>query len=159
MEQNFKLIEKEFFETNIIFDTPENQLEKKGFLLRLRKKNGYGILTLKRPKAVGISENRYKIKEEIESRVTDFDSIKTILLALGFEIFFIYEKYREIYKNQNVLITIDRTPIGNFIEIEGNARQIDQISKKLGFSQQDYIVEDYFVLFRKIKKNGFMTFK
>ncbi len=154
----FRLIDKEFFETNIIFDTADNQLGEKGFLLRLRKKNETSILTFKRPGSADFPGKCYKVREEIESGVSNFENVKTILMALGFEICFIYEKYREVYKKKQLLITIDRTPIGNFIEIEGEARNIDDISEKLGYQKKDYIVENYHALFRKIKKYGFMVF-
>ena len=54
---------------------------------------------------------------------------------------------------------IDRTPIGNFIEIEGPALQIDTTTNLLGFNKEDYIVDSYYTLFKKLGKSGFMTFK
>jgi adenylate cyclase class 2 len=39
--------------------------------------------------------------------------------------------------------TLDETPIGIFLELEGNPGWIDRTAATLGFSERDYIVESY----------------
>lgn len=156
---DFKIINKKFFEQNIVFDTRYNELKKKSYLLRLRKENKESNLTLKRPSFKSKELKNYKVREEIEVNVSDFQKTKNILMGLGFEIFFIYEKYREVYEKDNVKIMIDQTPIGNFIEIEGDKCGIDKFASLLGFNQREYIVDTYYSLFKKKKIPGFMKFK
>ena len=156
---DFKLIKSKFFEYNIIFDTNKKNLNRKNCLLRLRKKNTQNVLTLKKTPLKIPHFSRYKIREEIEIEVTDFEKTKEILSILGFEIFFIYEKYREIYKKNNIKIMIDQTPIGDFIEIEAQETEIDEISRQLGFNKKHYIKKSYYSLYRQQKNTGHMKFK
>ena len=44
-------------------------------------------------------------------------------------------------------MTLDETPIGVFLELEGPAKWIDSTAKELGFSYADYITASYGVLF------------
>ena len=92
----FHLSEKEYFESNMVFDTSAQKLSKSDSLLRLRKKNNSAILTFKKKIVPGNPDSGYKIRNEIESVVSNDESIQKILFALGYEIYFIYEKYREV---------------------------------------------------------------
>ena len=159
--QDFCLVEHNTLEHNIVFDTTEQRLKKNKCLLRLRRKKNKYILTFKRPPAKALKSKKYKIRDETEVEVSDFENTKTIIRALGFDVFFIYEKYREVYKrkNGNVKIMMDQTPIGDFIEIEGSAEEIDQIASALGFTPRDYITANYYTLFRETHKTGHMKFK
>lgn len=154
----FKLKDPEYFESNIVLDFPDHRLRKSGCLLRLREKNTSCILTFKRPVPAEDQSHDYKIRDEIQTNVSDFDTALEIFLALGYQVFFRYEKYREIYRKGNTIVTIDRTPIGNYIEIEGVETAIDRLAGQLGYSKPDYIVESYYVLFRNRHATGFMTF-
>ena len=41
------------------------------------------------------------------------------------------------------VVTVDETPIGNFLELEGPAEWIDAKAAALGFTPSDYILESY----------------
>lgn len=155
----FRLGEKEYFETNVVFDTPERRLRKQDILLRLRRKNNQTVLTLKTAVDPRFSNRDYKIRNEVESIVSNGDNVQTMLLRLGFGVFFIYEKYREIYRKNGMIVTLDRTPIGNYIEIEGAQERIDEIARALGFDKCQYITDSYYSLFRKVKRSGHMVFQ
>ena len=67
---------------------------------------------------------------------------------------FRYEKYRTTYKlpssrqwAKGLLIEVDETPIGNFIELEGSPAAIDQAAEKLGYSPRDYVLKSYLALY------------
>ena len=156
LKNGFKIILKNTFERNLIFDTNNNELKNKKYLLRLRKEENKTILTFKKP--INSIKDEYKKKEEIEVEVSDFEKAKTILFNLGFEIKFIYEKYREIYKKDNTLVMFDKTPIGNYIEIEGEPDDIDKTAILLGFKKDDYINKTYRYLFSETKRKGDMIF-
>ena len=155
----FEKIQKKTYEYNIVFDTPDGNLRKKSQLLRLRKWGDLSQITFKKPVSVNHREEQYKIREETEITVSEFNKTQKILLNLGYHIFFIYEKYREIYRHDEILIMIDQTPIGNYIEIEGYPADIDTVSKNLGFTKSDYIVDSYYSLFRQQNPEGHMLFK
>ena len=132
-------------------------------LLRLRKKNDQTILTFKRPPANSPDSAIYKIQEEIEVEVSDYQNAETIINGLGYQLFFVYEKYRQVHQKETgngvIHIMLDRTPIGIFLEIEANAAGIDEIAGQLGFNKSDYITANYYSLFREQHKTGHMKFK
>jgi adenylate cyclase class 2 len=147
------------FEHNILFDTKDERLKKNKLLLRLRKVDDKYMLTFKHPPGQSFGPTHYKIREEKEIEVSDYETVKSIFSGLGFQVFFIYEKYREIFDNGNVKIMMDHTPIGDFIEIEGDAEGIDKTAAQLGYSKSDYITDNYMTLFKKKHKTGFMQFE
>ena len=143
------------FERNLVFDTLRNVLKKRGMLLRLRAAGGRNILTMKlpvRPDAV------YKIREETETEVGDFQKMEMILRGIGFRRFFAYEKYREVLLLEGVRVMLDETPIGPFIEIEGEPAAIDGTAALLGFCRDDYITDSYHRLFILSGRSGDMVF-
>lgn len=162
LELGFIETEAESYENNVVFDTPERELKGRKMLLRLRQKPGRVILTMKRPVAKEFKSDDYKIREEIEVDVSDFENTRTILTGLGYEVFFIYEKYRTEYHKDSadgpVTLMLDRTPIGYFIEIEAPQAQIDVVAGQLGYSKKDYVTENYYTLFRSRHADGHMQF-
>jgi adenylate cyclase class 2 len=42
---------------------------------------------------------------------------------------------------------LDETPIGEFLELEGEPGWIDRTARELGFSEADYITDTYGALF------------
>jgi adenylate cyclase class 2 len=147
------------FEHNILFDTKDERLRKNRLLLRLRKIDDKYIVTFKHPPEQSLDTSHYKIREEKEIEVSDYENIKSIFTGLGFKVFFIYEKYREIFDNGNVKIMMDHTPIGDFIEIEGDTEGIDNAAAQLGYIKSDYITDNYMTLFKRKHKTGFMQFE
>ncbi|MGD2090829.1 MAG: class IV adenylate cyclase [Candidatus Aminicenantes bacterium] len=147
------------FEHNILFDTKDERLKKNKLLLRLRKVEDKYIVTFKHPPEQSLDSSHYKIRQEKEIEVSNYENIISIFTGLGFNVFFIYEKYREIFDNGNVKIMMDHTPIGDFIEIEGDAETIDKTAAQLGYSKSDYITENYMTLFKRKHKTGFMQFE
>jgi adenylate cyclase class 2 len=70
-----------------------------------------------------------------------------ILRALGFEPTFRYEKYRAEWKDATGRVMLDKTPIGNFGEIEGPPRWIDRTAHALGIAPSNYITDTYAPMF------------
>jgi len=67
---------------------------------------------------------------------------------------FRYEKYRTTFRlpgskawAKGLLIELDETPIGNFVELEGPAPAIDQAAAELGYSKRDYVLKNYLTLY------------
>jgi adenylate cyclase class 2 len=159
-------------EENLLFDTPDGRLAKDGQLLRVRtealdlggKKGGHGaqrtLLTFKRPiqettnREAAALRRDYKVREELELEVTDGAVLGQIFAGLGMSGWFRYEKYRTTYKlpgskawAKNLLIEMDETPIGTYVELEGPVQAIDRAAIELGFSKRDYILKNYLLLY------------
>jgi adenylate cyclase, class 2 len=132
-------------EADTVFDTPAQVLRRGGRLLRVRRRGDQGILTFKGPATPG----RHKDREELETPLRDPDNFTLILTRLGYQVSFRYEKYRTAYRRPGDpgIVTIDETPIGSFLELEGSGTWIDQTAAELGFSDPDYITDSYASLY------------
>jgi adenylate cyclase class 2 len=129
------------FEVNVVFDTEDGGLRGKGELLRLRTVGGRNILTWKGAPVQG----RHKTRPETEVEFSDFEALEGVFRHLGYSPVFRYEKYRTEFRgpDETGSITLDETPIGCYLELEGDASWIDAVAQKLGFSEADYITQSY----------------
>ena len=162
-------------EHNLIFDTPDGGLAKHGQLLRIRtetpapagkkgssrKASPRFLLTFKSPPeelairpASTPADRRHKVREELETVLTDASMLQKIFEGLGLRGWFRYEKFRTTYRfparfkwAKDLVIDFDETPIGTYIELEGPGQAIDQAAHQLGFSPRDYVVKNYLVLY------------
>jgi adenylate cyclase class 2 len=139
----FRLVTPRTHEMNTLYDLPSLELRKRGDLLRLRKYGPDWVLTHKAKGTTG----RHKTRVETETQVADGQKMDAILHALGFRPTFRYEKFRAEWSDGKGHVVLDETPIGNFGEIEGPARWIDQTAKLLGIGRADYITDTYAGLF------------
>jgi adenylate cyclase class 2 len=145
-------------EHNVVFD--DGTLHDKGMLLRLRNTGlGMSVLTFKTP----IENKEFKEKEEIEVAVSDFETMKKILLGLGYKIFWVYEKQRTDFSFERAKISVDRLPFADFMEIEGNEADIRKAIAKLGLDPKKGIKDSYYKIYedhcRQVgKKMGNMVF-
>jgi adenylate cyclase class 2 len=141
------------FESNILFDYPDLRLRKRRCLIRLRFMGDQALLTYK---GAPLQSRDYKIRPEFESKVDDGHRVHEILLHLGLREMFCYEKYRTIYAPRGKRdvtdgphLVFDETPVGNYIELEGSQRWIDEVARQMGYTRKDYIKESYAALYRK----------
>lgn len=142
-QSKFRLVTKRTHEVNTLYDLPGQLLRQRGELLRLRQYGDKWILT---HKAKGM-QGRHKVRIENETEVADGKKMEIIIRALGFEPTFRYEKFRAEWSDGNGHVVVDETPIGNFGEIEGGPRWIDQTAKALQISRDDYLTFTYADLF------------
>ena len=158
-------------ELNVVFDTPTFDLAKHEHLLRIRAETAgrsrgktsraapRALVTFKRPMPTAGSNGKgeqHKVREEIELEVSDEKALARLFEALGMRGWFRYEKFRTTFRlpdsqrwAKGLLIELDETPIGIFLELEGPARAIDRAARALGFEPSDYILANYMVLYRK----------
>lgn len=122
-----------------LLDTSDNQLFQRRSALRVRTENGKSLLTFKGP----VQPSAVKTREEHETVVGDGEVLLTILGELGWRVWFRYEKYREEFAAEDVVIAIDETPIGVFVEIEGFEDHIHRAAAALGKAQADYVTSSY----------------
>jgi adenylate cyclase, class 2 len=142
-QAGFRQITRSTHETNALYDLPGQKLRQRGEILRLRKYGETWLLTHKAKAKTG----RHKTRVELETRVEDGQQMDAILRALGFNPAFRYEKYRAEWADDTGHVVLDKTPIGNFGEIEGPPRWIDRTARALGIAPSDYITEAYAPMF------------
>jgi adenylate cyclase, class 2 len=144
------------FERNDLFDTPEADFRRRGWLLRLRTEvpapsgrlpggRASALLTLKTP-AYEPPFFQYKQKLEREARITDPVRFGKALGKIGLGPSFRYEKYRSSFTLPGLPsldISLDETPAGTFLEVEGRPEAIDRAARLLGFSKRDYLRSTY----------------
>ena len=87
------------------------------------------------------------MREEHETVVADGAVLMTILGELGLRVWFRYEKYREEFAVGEVVLAIDETPIGVFVEIEGSEEHIHAAAAALKKTAADYITGSYRALY------------
>jgi adenylate cyclase class 2 len=147
-QSGFRVLTPRTHEMNTLYDLPGQRLHKRGELLRLRKYGSKWTLTHKAKGKVG----RHKTRVENETQVADGIKMDIILRALGFAPSFRYEKFRAEWSDGTGHVVVDETPIGNFGEIEGPARWIDQTARHLRVPRDSYITETYAGLFFQWKQ-------
>ena len=144
------------YESNLRFDTPDRRLQSNLQVLRLRL-DSEARLTFKGPAQLF---GGARLREEIEFVASDYETARLFLLALGYEVVMAYEKYRTVYDLENVHITLDELPYGNFLELEGDDPQVLQkISLLLGIDWEAQATGSYAFLFDQLKLEHGFTFR
>ncbi len=141
----FRVFRRRVFESNHVFDTPGLALRKGRTLLRIREAGGHAKLTFKGVPIAG----KHKSREELELDISSGHTMSLVLDRLGYQPKFRYEKYRTEFRapGGSGVATLDETPIGTFMELEGPARWIDHTARTLGFHETDYITASYAALY------------
>jgi adenylate cyclase class 2 len=130
------------FEANTLYETKDGGLARDGMLLRLRQAGEKAVITWKGPGVPG----PYKSRPELETAIGSAQILHQILGHLGYQPAFRYEKYRTEFMragDDEGVVTLDETPIGDFLELEGTGAWIDATAAKLGFSREDYVLDSY----------------
>jgi len=181
-------------EWNTLYDTAAADLRGRDELLRIRvetaaeRSSSKGrkkrvVLTFKGPvkrASVDVKNEstrndpygqNHKVREEIELEVGGAKELGTIFARMGMRESFHYEKYRTTFRMpesdrwaKGLLIELDETPIGTFVELEGPAAAIDRAARLLGFSKDEYVLTNYLRLhaeecIRRGERVGDMVFR
>ena len=135
-------------EMNTLYDFPGQTLRRRGEILRLRKYGRTWTLTHKAKGTAG----RHKSRVETETTLNDGTKAEAIFSSLGLQPVFRYEKFRAEWQDSRGHLVLDQTPIGTYAELEGPAKWIDAMAKRLGLTQRDYITHTYAELFGEWKR-------
>ena len=135
-------------EDNLVFDRG-GEILASGCILRLRRDAKGARLTFKGPPSF---ESGTKVREERETRVDDFDATQRILEHLGFSIARRYQKDREEWLVGGVTVCLDRTPIGDFAEFEGEGA--DRLSERFGFPAAESEPRNYLQLYEDYRQEN-----
>lgn len=122
-----------------LLDTVDELLRRRRSVLRVRMESGRNFLTFKGP----VQTSVMKLREELETLVGDGTLMLRVLEELGFHVWFRYQKYREEFALDDVIIAVDETPVGTYVEIEGGERGIATTTEALGRHPSDYVLDSY----------------
>ena len=136
-----------------LLDTADEELRRRRCVLRVRLENGKSRLTFKGP----VQPSIMKVRDEFETIVGDGMVLLRVFEELGFHVWFRYEKYREEFSHEDVIVAIDETPVGIFVEIEGSEPGINTMAKALGRRPNDYVLDSYRGLFLKYRDEYSLT--
>jgi adenylate cyclase class 2 len=143
-------------EVNLRFDTPDGSLTSGYRVLRLRL-DTEAHLTYKGP---GWVEGGVRARQELEFTVSDFDTARALLEALGYQVSVMYEKYRTAYDFGGVHVVLDEMPYGNFVEVEGpDSQSIHGVVDKLGLDWEKRILDSYLMLFERLRQKKGLSFR
>jgi adenylate cyclase class 2 len=147
----YSLIEDRTLESDQVYDRGEGELRQTDQLLRLRRFGNRATVTYKGP---GRRE-RHKSREEIEFDVSDPVNFENVLERLGYSLRFKYQKYRTKFQKSGEpgIITLDETPIGIYMELEGPAQWIDATAAKLGLPESQYITQSYAAIYAEYRRS------
>jgi adenylate cyclase class 2 len=136
-----------------LLDTEDEELRRRRCVLRVRVENGKSRVTFKGP----VQPSVMKVREELETLVGDGEVLMRVFSELGLHTWFRYEKYREEFSHEDVIVAIDETPVGVFVEIEGSENGIAAMAAALGRSAGDYVVDSYRGLFLQHREEFGLT--
>lgn len=155
VREGFVKQRERYFEDNILFDYPTNTLRERGCALRVRTLADSTLLTFKGPAKVNA---QFKTREEIEITTSDGASLKLILSRIGLHPVFRYQKYRTEYALGSpsgdhsgpgvVAAMVDETPIGAYLELEGEESAILPLIPRLGYRERDLIKSTYVTIYK-----------
>lgn len=138
----------ETFEDNMVLDR-RGELRTKGALLRVRKFGRYALATFKGPMAF---EGGVKTRDEVQTGVESFELAIQLFDSLGYKPVFRYQKFREVWRVREVEVVLDRTPIGDYFEIEGPLDVIRAVAEDLGMNMDSGIRQTYADLYRQHRR-------
>lgn len=138
----------ETFEDNIVLDR-RGELRTKGNLLRVRKFGKYALVTYKGAMAF---EGGVKSRDEVQTGVESFELAIQLFDALGYKPVFRYQKFREVWRVRESEVVIDRTPIGDYFEIEGPLDVIRTVADELGMNMEAGLRQSYADLYRQARR-------
>jgi adenylate cyclase class 2 len=144
------------YEVNLRFDTPGGDLKRLHQVLRLRQDTA-SRLTFKGP---GEAFQGIQLRQELEFTVSDFQIAQAFLEALGYQVVWMYEKYRTVYAFGPVLVALDEMPYGNFFEVEGpDGASIQAAVERLGVDWDRRILDSYAILFERVREKLGFSFR
>ena len=131
-----------------LLDSPDGQLRHEHCTLRVRlerRESGAAMatVTFKGPPRPDVM----KVREELETDVGDGALLLRVFERIGWRIWFRYQKYREEFERDGVIVALDETPVGAFVELEGDEAGIARLARALGRTADDYVVSSYRRLF------------
>ncbi len=148
-----KSTRKRTFERNLRFDTHDGRLRANKEILRLRH-DLETVLTYKK------QVESFEERREIEVRTQEPEEARALLEALGFEVVFIYEKYRQVHVLHGGEVMLDELPFGNFVEVEApDLEQVRHTCERLELEWGRRLRANYLMLFEAVARDLDLGFR
>lgn len=125
------------FVEDFYFDDQKDSLWKNRQMLRIRKWNKKNILTFKYAQ----TKKRFRRSKEIELEIGNPEKMRKIFEKFGLQVVLKYKKEMEIWQYKNTKITLDKMPLGNFLEVEGKG--IEKVVRDLGLDMKNATTKTY----------------
>ena len=136
-------------ESNVLYDDLDHRLSSSGRTVRLRNAAGRATLTYK---GAARFEAGAKLREEREVEVSDAGEAGAILAGLGLTPRFRYDKRRQDWDYEGALVSLDHTPIGDFVEVEADPATIRKVLSLLGLDASEASPYSYAELYARRRK-------
>ncbi len=133
-ERGGHLLHLAALEDNVVLDDGGRSLAAARRLLRVRRFGTTCLITLKG--AASFSAG-VKTRTELETEVADADTALAILAGLGFGPVRRYQKRRETWSLERVTVALDETPMGSFVELEGDGAALAGVAGTLGLDPHE----------------------
>ncbi|HJN45196.1 MAG: hypothetical protein CL477_08530 [Acidobacteria bacterium] len=130
-------------QNDCLLDRETDPLGDRHCTLRVRFDGDRALLTFKGRPALGTTKER----EELETTVGDGELLLKLLERLGYRVWFRYQKYREEFRHGDLVIAVDESPIGTFVELEGSEKDILAMATTLHRPAADFVLDSYRALF------------
>src|SRR5215510_1837234 len=139
------------FEDNWLLDSTDHYLSERDAILRVRSAAGKGSITYKEQEEGAAAASQFKKRIELETAIDDPESAVAIFERLGYRKWFRYQKYRTVYRatlpdGSKLQVMFDETPLGAFVELEGEEEIIAHAVKLLGVTPAEYVLESYLAI-------------
>jgi adenylate cyclase class 2 len=151
LAQGAQLERERTLEDDVFYDFRPPVLLRKKHALRLRTVKKKAFLTFK---GTPQKSRKFKVREEHETEVKNVKQTKRILKALGFGPVFRFAKYRTVFKIGPLKVCLDETPIGFFVEFEGERENIARLAKRLQIPKARWVKTDYVRLMKNRGKKA-----
>ena len=139
-------ISKSQSEDNWIFDRGD-ELRNLGCVLRLRLDGHGALVTFKGPARF---EGAVKVRDEYETRIDELEAMRSLLEQLGYRAVTRYQKRREEWRIGGILVALDNTPMGDFVEFEGDGAE--KLSERCGFEAEEAELRTYVELYSDYRR-------
>jgi len=136
-------------EVNTLYDDASRRLLASGYALRLRRSERRWRLTFKGPVSY---RGSVKEREELETEVGDGEVVAAIFGRLGLMPARRYEKDRERWQMGEVEVSLDHTPMGDFVEIEGPVEALHAVAAALGLDPARAVRGSYVTLWASYRE-------
>lgn len=128
-------------EDNWLLDR-QGELARSGGVLRVRRDGQGSLVTFKGPATF---EGPAKLRRELEIGIEGAEEALALFSALGYEVVRRYQKIREEWRLGSETICLDHTPIGDFVEFEGE--KSTAVAKRCGLDPETAVRKSYLMLY------------
>ena len=132
-------------QNDCLLDRETETLGDRHCTLRVRIDGDRAYVTFKGAPTLGTM----KVRDELETTVGDGTLLLRLFEQLGFRVWFRYQKYREEFRRGDLVIAVDESPIGTYVELEGSEEDILAMATTLERPTSEFVLDSYLALFLK----------